>query len=45
MRRWEDNMKIDLKQIGIDGANAIRRVQNRFRWRAFVNTMMSPRVP
>jgi hypothetical protein len=28
-RRWEDNIKIDLREIGIDGANWIRLAQDR----------------
>jgi hypothetical protein len=28
-RRWEDNMKLDLREIGIDGANWIQPVQDR----------------
>jgi hypothetical protein len=44
-RSWEDNIKMDLKEIGIDGANWIRLAQDRVRWRAFVNTVMNLRVP
>jgi hypothetical protein len=44
-RRWEDNIKIDIREIGIDGANWIRLAQDRVRWRAFVNTVMNLRVP
>jgi hypothetical protein len=44
-RRWEDNIKMDLKEIGIDGANWIRPAQDRVRWRTFVNTLMNLRVP
>jgi hypothetical protein len=44
-RRWEDNIKLDLRIIGIDGANWIRLAQDRFQWRAFVNTVMNLRVP
>jgi hypothetical protein len=43
--RWEDNIKIDLKEIGMDGANWIRLAQDRVQWRAFVNTVMNLRVP
>jgi hypothetical protein len=31
-RRWDDNIKIDLKEIGIDGANWIRLAEDRARW-------------
>jgi hypothetical protein len=40
-RRWEDNIKMDLREIGIDGANWIRMAQDR----TFVNTVMNFRVP
>jgi len=43
--RLEDNIKLDLREIGIDGANWIRLAQDRVRWRAFVNTVMNLRVP
>jgi hypothetical protein len=42
---WEDNIKMDLGEIGIDGANWIRLAQDRVQWRAFVNTVMNLRVP
>jgi hypothetical protein len=32
--RWEDNIKRDLREIGIDEANWIRLVQDRVQWRA-----------
>jgi hypothetical protein len=44
-RRWEDNIKIDLREIGIDGANWIRLAHDRVQWQAFVNTAMNLRVP
>jgi hypothetical protein len=44
-RRWEDNIKMDLKETGIDGANWIRLAQVRVQWWAFVNTVMNLRVP
>jgi hypothetical protein len=44
-RRWEDNIKMGLRETGIDVANWIRLAQDRFQWRAFVNTVMSLRVP
>jgi hypothetical protein len=45
MRRWEDNIKMDLREIEIDGANWIRLAQDRVQWRAFVNTVINLRVP
>jgi hypothetical protein len=44
-RRWEDNIKMDLRETGIDGLNWIRLAQDRVQWRAFVNTVMNLRVP
>jgi hypothetical protein len=43
--RWEDNIKTDLKDIGIDGANWIRLAQDRVQWGAFVNTVTNLWVP
>jgi hypothetical protein len=34
-RRWKVNIKMDLRVIGIDGANLIRLVQDRIRWGGF----------
>jgi hypothetical protein len=42
---WEDNIKLDLREIGIDGANWIRLAQDGVQCRAFVNTLMNLRVP
>jgi hypothetical protein len=36
-RRWENNIKMDLTEIEIDGANWIQLAQDRVQWRAFVN--------
>jgi hypothetical protein len=44
-RRWEDNIKMDLREIVIDGANWIRLAQDRVQWRAFLNMVMNLRVP
>jgi hypothetical protein len=44
-RRWEDNIKMDLMEIGIDGANWIQLAQDRVRWWACVNTVINLRVP
>jgi hypothetical protein len=43
--RWEYNIKMDLREIGIDGANWIQLDQDRVQWRAFVYTVMNLRVP
>jgi hypothetical protein len=44
-RRWEGNIKMDLREIGINGANWIQLAQDMVQWRAFVNTVMNHRVP
>jgi hypothetical protein len=43
--RWEDNIKMDLRETGIDEANWIRLPQDRVRWRAFVSLVMNLRIP
>jgi hypothetical protein len=44
-RSWEDSIKMDLREIGINGVNLIHLALDRVQWRAFVNTVMSFRVP
>jgi hypothetical protein len=44
-RRWENNIKMDLRKTGISRANWIRLAQDRILWRAFMNTVMNLRVP
>jgi len=44
-RRWEDNIKMDLREIGINGANWIQLAQDRVQWWVFVNTVMNLCVP
>jgi len=43
-RRWEDNIKMDLREVGGDG-DWIELAQDRDRWRALVNRVMNLRVP
>jgi hypothetical protein len=43
--RWEDNIKMYLREIGIDGANQIQLAQDKVQWWAFVNMVMNFRVP
>jgi hypothetical protein len=43
-RRWEDNIKIDHREIGWGGMDWIDLAQNRDQWRALVNTVMNLRV-
>jgi hypothetical protein len=44
-RRLEDNIKLDLREIGIDGANWIQLALGRVQWRVFVNIVMNLRLP
>jgi hypothetical protein len=44
-RRWEENIKIDLQEVGWGGMVWIDRAQDMERWRALVNAVMSLRVP
>jgi hypothetical protein len=43
--RWEDNIKMDLREIGIDEANWIWLAQDRVHWWAFVSVIMNLHVP
>jgi hypothetical protein len=43
--RWEDNIKMDLRDLGIDGANWTQLAQDRVQWRACVNMVINLRVP
>jgi hypothetical protein len=44
-RRWVDNIKMDLREIGWDGVDWIYLAQDRDQWRALVNKVMNLRVP
>jgi len=43
-RRWEDNIKMDLLEVG-GGGDWMELAQDRDRWRALVNMVMNLRVP
>ncbi|KAJ4449179.1 hypothetical protein ANN_00575 [Periplaneta americana] len=43
-RRWEDNIKMDLREVGYDDRDWINLAQDRDRWRAYVRAAMSLRV-
>jgi hypothetical protein len=40
-RRWDDNIEMKLRDIGMDGANWIHLAQDRVQWWDFVNTVMN----
>jgi hypothetical protein len=44
-RRWVDNIKMDLREIGWDGVDWIDVTQDTDKWRTFVNTVLNLRVP
>ena len=44
-RKWEDNMKMDLQEVGCGDMDWIDLAQGRDRWRELVNVVMNSRVP
>ena len=44
-RKWEDNIKMDLEEIGINVGILIDSAQDRDYWRALVNAALNLRVP
>jgi hypothetical protein len=44
-RRWEDNIRIDVRETGLEIVDWIRLVRDRDQWRAVVKTVMNLRVP
>jgi hypothetical protein len=43
--RWKGNIKMDLREIGWSVMDLINLAQNRYNWRALVNTVMNLLVP
>jgi len=44
-RRWVDNMRMDLQEVGCGYMDWIGLAQDRDRWRTLVSAVMNPRVP
>jgi hypothetical protein len=44
-RRWEDNIKMDLQEVGVGCGDWIESAKERGRWRALVSTVKNLRVP
>ena len=44
-RRWEDNIRMDLEEIGINAGNWVDSAQDSNYWRALVNAALNLRVP
>jgi len=44
-RRWEDNIKMDLQEVGCRGMDWIELAQDRDRWRVLVKAVMNLRIP
>ena len=44
-RRWEDNIKMDLWEVGCDPRDLIALAEDRDQWRAYVRAVMNLRVP
>jgi len=44
-RRWEDNIKMNLQEVGCRGMDWIELAQHRDKWRARVNAVLNLRVP
>jgi hypothetical protein len=44
-RRWEYNIRIDLKEIGMNTRNLTDSAQDKFYWRALVNAVLNLRFP
>jgi len=43
--RWEDNIEVDIQEVGCVGMDWIELAQDRDRWRSLVNAVLNHRVP
>ena len=43
--RWEDNIKMNLREVGCDSKDWIAFAEDRDQWRAYVRAVMNLRVP
>ena len=44
-RRWEDNIRMDLEELGMSAGNWVNSAQDRNYWRALVNAALDLRIP
>ena len=44
-RRWEDNVKIDMREVGCDPGESIDLAEDRDQWRPYVRAVMNLQVP
>jgi len=44
-RRWEDNIRMDLREVGCGRVDWMELAQDRDRWRALVSAVMNLRIP
>ena len=44
-RRWEDNIKMDLREVGCDFRDWIDLAEDRDQWRAYIRAVMNFRIP
>ena len=44
-RKWEDDIKTDLREVGCDSRDQIALAEDRDQWRAYIRAVMNLRVP
>ena len=44
-RRWEDNIKMDFREVGCDAGDCIDLVEDKNQWQTYVRAVMNFRVP